>query len=173
MYNILFIAVSGFIVYFAGCRYVSAYFESAFIKKHIKIKSEILANLFIAGGYGRSPRTNPEDRNKMSFVGVISYIYFLLSFIPYALYPIFQENKCLTNLVVSIFWLNLPLALLGMILNNISLFLNENIENDSKAMKNVGRYVNAIGMTIFSIILLVVVGGLIITIYKNIKNLLC
>jgi hypothetical protein len=50
------------------------YFPDSRSKKYIVIKNNAIATILIAGGVGRNFIVNSWDRNKMSVVGLISYI---------------------------------------------------------------------------------------------------
>jgi hypothetical protein len=59
----------------------SAYFPKSICKKYIVIKNTVIAKILISDGVGRDKVVSPQDRNKMSMIGLISYIvYFLICF---------------------------------------------------------------------------------------------
>ena len=56
------------------CRSSSSYFYRNRCQKYIIIKNEVLATILIASGIARDKAVNHHDLNKMSMVGLISYI---------------------------------------------------------------------------------------------------
>ena len=56
------------------CRSSSSYFYRNKCQKYIIIKNEVLARILIASGIARDKAVDRHDLNKMSMVGLISYI---------------------------------------------------------------------------------------------------
>ncbi|NRT72211.1 hypothetical protein [Clostridium beijerinckii] len=57
------------------CRFSAAYIPTTKYKKYIIIRNEIIANILIAKSIGRDRIVEYGDRNKMSIMGIISYIF--------------------------------------------------------------------------------------------------
>ena len=68
------LAISVFLIVNDLCKVCSAYFPRSRCKKNIYVKSNILADLLISKSISRDKFVNPSDFNKMSIVGLISYI---------------------------------------------------------------------------------------------------
>ncbi|BCZ45502.1 hypothetical protein psyc5s11_15690 [Clostridium gelidum] len=56
------------------CRTSSSYFYKNKCQKYIIIKNEVLARILIAAGISRNKFVDRHDLNKMSIIGLISYI---------------------------------------------------------------------------------------------------
>ena len=63
-----------FVVFHGICRRSSSYLPGNKCQKYIVIKNELLAIILIAEGVSRDKDVNYYDLNKMSMVGLISYI---------------------------------------------------------------------------------------------------
>lgn len=158
------------LVHSLGCRYVSAYYKSAYIKKHITIKNDWLAILLIAEGYGRCEHTDPEDRNKMSFVGILSYIYFFITLMLSVLCILFFRNVNIVMISEILFALDVPFAMLGMVFNNWEFYANRKRDDNPYDIEK-SDLSDLLGAIFFIILLLICVGKGIYEIVKCIGKL--
>jgi hypothetical protein len=107
------------------CRYNACYFNKAKINKYIIIKNKIVAKILIGRAVGRDKIVKTCDLDKMSIVGLISYIiifpinlfYLILKIIIVLNYNEFGNLSSLSNFIYFI------LAILT-ILNLIILLIN-------------------------------------------------
>ena len=68
------VTISSFCIFHEVCRSSSSYFYRNRCQKYIVIKNEILARILIASGIARDKAVDRHNLNKMSMVGLISYI---------------------------------------------------------------------------------------------------
>lgn len=69
-----FVTIGLFCLIHNTCRMSSSYFYRNRCQKYIIIKNEILARILIASGIARDKAVDRHDLNKMSMIGLISYI---------------------------------------------------------------------------------------------------
>jgi len=124
------------------CRYNSCYFPESKSQKYIVIKNNIIAKILIAGGVGRAPIVNLSDRNKMSVIGLISYI----AVLPTSLFYIAIRAMILFNyrgldkdfmdlLSVGSLGILCILSVLGVLILLIRLFLWDHQNNNKSKLR--------------------------------------
>lgn len=154
MWSLIFNICICVIVYLYGVRNVTAYYKEGYFKKYITIRNSEIANILISKRFSAMNfETDMEDRNKMSVTGVISYVYMIISIVPFIFANIFL-GKTLIQLFYCIFFMNLPVSLFLFILNNFSALRNENISYKRSKMQKIGRCFDFCGTILMLIILL-------------------
>jgi hypothetical protein len=153
MWNLIFNICICVIVYLYGVRNVTAYYKESHFKKFIVIRNSEIANILISKRFSAMNfETDMEDRNKMSITGVISYVYMIISIVPFVFANIFL-GKTLIQLFYCIFFMNLPVSLFLFILNNFSVLMDNNVGYKGSKMRKIGRYFD-VGATIFMLLIL-------------------
>ena len=128
MLNKITIFVVNFVMFYMFnliCRYNACYFNKAKINKYIIIKNKIVAKILIGRAVGRDKVVKNCDLDKMSIVGVISYIiifpinlvYLILKIIIVLNYNGFGNLSSLSNFIYFILAIGLILNLLILLLN--------------------------------------------------------